>query len=234
MSATTNDKRSVRSFVRRTGRITAGQSRALQELWPRYGVDVDGTALDLDAIFGRSADKVLEIGFGNGASLVQMALESPQLDFLGVEVHEPGIGHCLINARDASVSNLKIVAHDAVEILGLLDGECLARINLLFPDPWPKKRHHKRRIIQQAFLKLAATKLKRGGTLFIATDWQDYAEHIDAIIARTAEFRVIERREHAGDRPLARPATKFEARGVRKGHRICDWHLVRAASRKRS
>jgi tRNA (guanine-N7-)-methyltransferase len=233
MCATSNNKRRIRSFVRRTGRITAGQSRALQDLWPRYGVNIDGTTLDLDAIFGRPADKVLEIGFGNGASLVQMAMENPQLDFLGIEVHEPGVGHCLMKASDAGISNLKIIAHDALGVLRLLSDASLARINLLFPDPWPKKRHHKRRIVQKPFLELAAAKLRTGGALHIATDWQNYAEHIDAAIAECADFCIAERREHAGDRPLARPATKFELRGVRKGHRIWDWHLARTGSGKR-
>jgi tRNA (guanine-N7-)-methyltransferase len=227
MPATANGKRTIRSFVRRTGRMTPGQARALRELWPTFGVDLDGTMLDLDRIFARSADNVLEIGFGNGASLVQLAKENPQLDFLGIEVHEPGVGHCLMSAQDGGVTNLKVIVHDALEVLELLRDGSLSRINLLFPDPWPKKRHHKRRIFQQAFLGLAAAKLRGGGALYIATDWQNYAEHIDALIARTPEFSVVERREHAGDQPLARPATKFETRGINKGHRICDWQLLR-------
>lgn len=220
-------KRSVRSFVRRTGRMTPGQTRALQELWPRYGVDLDSDDLDLNGIFGRATDKVLEIGFGNGDSLVQMALENPQLDFLGIEVHEPGVGHCLIGADHAGLENLRVIIHDAVDVLRQqIRDSSLARVNLLFPDPWPKKRHHKRRMIQTDFLDLLASKMQAGGNLHVATDWENYAEHIDDVVARSPRFALAERREHAGDQPLARPRTKFETRGLQKGHRIWDWRLA--------
>ncbi len=208
--------------------MTASQARALDELWPDYGVEFAQAALDLDALFGRRARRTLEIGFGNGDTLVQAAAANPQTDFIGIEVHEPGIGHCLIEARKAGVKNLRVIAHDAVEVLQqqIADGT-LDRINLYFPDPWPKKRHHKRRIVRPGFLALVADKLRPGGSLHIATDWGHYAEHIDEAFADSALFSLDARREHSGDDPLDRFTTKFERRGLRKGHRIWDWRFVR-------
>ncbi len=219
--------RTIRSFVRRTGRMTPSQERALAALWPRYGIDYETKALDFPALFGRSADIVLEIGFGNGETLVQSAAGNPGSDFIGIEVHEPGIGHCLLKARDLGIENLRVMSHDAIEVLRhqVPDGS-LARINLLFPDPWPKKRHHKRRIVQPAFLELAASKLRSGGALHIATDWENYAEHIDEVVGASAYFKLDERREHRGDQPLDRPTTKFETRGLKRGHHIWDWRFV--------
>jgi len=219
-------KASVRSFVRRTGRITLSQRRALAELWPVFGVDVSRAMLDFETLFGRHAPVVLEIGFGNGETLVRQAAGSPDKDFVGIEVHEPGVGHCLLKAQEAGIGNLRIIRHDAIEVLDqIVPNDTLSRVNLYFPDPWPKKRHHKRRIVQPAFLDLVADRLRPDGTLRIATDWAPYAEHIDQIIDHSTRFAVAERREHAGDRPLDRPQTKFERRGLAKGHRICDWCL---------
>jgi len=219
-------RRPIRSFVRRAGRLTPSQQRALDELWPTYGVDLGNEMLDLKSMFGRSAPTVLEIGFGNGDTLVRQAAENPACDFLGIEVHEPGVGHCLLMAQSAGISNLKLVAHDAIEVLEAhVPLSSLHRINLYFPDPWPKKRHHKRRIIQAAFLKLCADRLIEGGALHVATDWANYAEHIDEVLAESNLFRCSERREHDGDKPLDRPMTKFERRGLRKGHRIWDWRF---------
>jgi tRNA (guanine-N7-)-methyltransferase len=208
--------------------MTPAQVRARTELWPQYGLDYAEEPLDFDSVFARSAPRILEIGFGNGESLVHAAAEQPEADFLGIEVHEPGLGHCLIHARESAISNLRVIAHDAIEVLQqqIEDGS-LARVNLYFPDPWPKKRHHKRRIIQHGFLQLVARKLAVGGTLHIATDWQNYAEHIDEIIVASALFWLDERREHAGDRPLQRYGTRFESRGLKKGHRIWDWRFMR-------
>lgn len=217
-------RRAVRSFVRRAGRLTPSQQRALDELWPVFGIDDADTALDFDGIFGRSAPRVLEIGFGNGDTLVEMAAGAPEQDFLGIEVHEPGIGHCLIRARDAGISNLRLIDRDAVELLERsIPAGSIARINLYFPDPWPKKRHHKRRIVQPGFLDLCAQALVPGGTLHIATDWANYAGHIDETLAQSDTFELDERREHGGDAPLDRPVTKFERRGLARGHRIVDW-----------
>jgi tRNA (guanine-N7-)-methyltransferase len=218
--------RRIRSFVRRAGRLTVSQQRALEDLWPDYGVEYADDALDFEALFGRSAPVVLEIGFGNGETLVAMAAEHPDHDFLGIEVHDPGVGHCLIAADRAGVSNLKLIVHDAIEVLeNQVPRSSLARINLYFPDPWPKKRHHKRRIVQPGFLALCADRLVPNGALHIATDWANYAEHIDAEFAGSQHFHCAERREHQGDRPLDRPVTKFERRGLRHGHGIVDWRF---------
>jgi tRNA (guanine-N7-)-methyltransferase len=221
-------KRTIRSYVRRTGRITQAQHRALKELWPQYGIEFSNNRIDLDEVFGRSAERILEIGFGNGESLVHEAAENPEIDYLGVEVHEPGIGHCLVAAHEAGLTNLRIIRHDAIEVLKhqIADG-ALARINLLFPDPWPKKRHHKRRIVQEPFLQLAASKLATGGALHIATDWENYAEQIDELTAQSAHFSLSERRKHKGSAPLDRQTTKFENRGLREGHSIWDWRLLK-------
>lgn len=222
-------RRAVRSFVRRAGRLTASQQRALDTLWPEYGIEAGDLPLDVGTIFGRSAPVVLEIGFGNGDTLVELAAAVPGHDFVGIEVHEPGVGHCLIRIREAGIENLRLIVQDAVEVLEqrVLPAS-LSRINLYFPDPWPKKRHHKRRIVQPTFLELCARSLEPGGTLHIATDWAGYAEHIDETLAASAHFVVDKRREHDGDRPLDRPVTKFERRGLRHGHRIVDWRLVRS------
>ena len=223
--------RTIRSFVRRAGRLTPSQERALEELWPSYGVDFSPQLLDFDTIFGRSAPVVLEIGFGNGDSLVQQALENPGMNFLGIEVHEPGVGHCLLKAHEVGLPNLKLSKHDAIDVLTQqLPPESLQRINIYFPDPWPKKRHHKRRMIQPSFLELIHSRLITDGTLHVATDWANYAEHIDDVLAHSPLFRCDERREHEGSEPLDRPETKFERRGLRKGHRIWDWRFVRISN----
>jgi tRNA (guanine-N7-)-methyltransferase len=180
----------------------------------------------LEKLFGRDRPRVLEIGFGNGETLVQQAAENPDCDYLGIEVHEPGVGHCLLMAQNAGISNLKLITHDAIEVLeSNVPLGSLQRINLYFPDPWPKKRHFKRRIIRPAFLKLCADCLATGGALHVATDWENYADHIDEVLAESDLFRCVDRREHDGDEPLDRPMTKFERRGLRKGHRIWDWRF---------
>ncbi len=221
-------KRSVRSFVRRSGRLTASQRQALKELWPHYGLEFEEKPLDFALLFGRQAPTTLEIGFGNGDTLVQQAHESPQMNYLGIEVHEPGVGHCLIGAREAGLKNLRLIAHDAIDVLQhQVPNKSLQRINLYFPDPWPKKRHHKRRIVQASFLALCADRLIACGSLHVATDWANYAEHIDTLVKDLKQFVVGERREHDGDQPLDRPRTKFEQRGLQRGHRIWDWRFDR-------
>lgn len=228
MPAPKTHERSIRSFVKRTGRLTPSQKKALAELWPEFGVEAGQGLLNLQQVFGRSAPVILEIGFGNGESLVQQAIESPDKDYIGIEVHEPGVGHCLLQARDAGINNLRLMNHDALEILSTqIPLKSLARVNLYFPDPWPKKRHHKRRIVQDNFLALIADRLQGGGTLNIATDWAEYADHIDETLSRSQHFVCNERREHSGENPLDRPGTKFERRGLRKGHRIWDWSFTK-------
>lgn len=221
-------RRTVRSFVRRTGRMTPGQVRALKELWPQFGIDYAPAPLRFNDVFGRTAPIVLEVGFGNGESLVGQAAANPDLDYIGIEVHEPGVGHCMMYAKNASLGNLRVICHDAIDVLQKqIPEHSVRRVNLYFPDPWPKKKHHKRRIVQLEFLQLIADKLERDGSLHIATDWANYAEHIDNVLDQSDLFRIAERREHAGDNALDRPGTRFERRGLKKGHAIVDWRLVR-------
>lgn len=223
-----NRRRKIRSFVRRPGRMTDSQARARQEHWPLFGVDYSETQLDCASLFGRDAPVVLEIGFGNGDTFVEQAAGNPDNNYLGIEVHEPGVGHCLRQLAERELANVRLIAHDAVEVLEQQIAEAaLTRVNIYFPDPWPKKRHHKRRLLQPAFLHLLATRLSEGGALCIATDWQNYAEHIDEVTDRCDVFSLDLRREHGGEAPLDRPTTKFERRGLGKGHRIVDWQLLR-------
>jgi tRNA (guanine-N7-)-methyltransferase len=220
--------RTIRSFVRRAGRLTPGQERAMESLWPVFGLEYSPEPLDLDDIFGRTADRILEIGFGNGETLVEQAANHRDRDYIGIEVHVPGVGHCLLHAEKAELQNLRLIGHDAIDVLRQQIPEAsLARVNLYFPDPWPKKRHHKRRIVKPSFLALVAGKLCDGGALHIATDWANYAEHIDEAVEASGLYHVAERRVHDGENALDRPMTKFERRGLGKGHRIFDWRLVR-------
>ncbi|MEM8983534.1 MAG: tRNA (guanosine(46)-N7)-methyltransferase TrmB [Pseudomonadota bacterium] len=217
----------VRSFVKRPGRLTAGQRRALDELWPRFRISAD-ERLDFDALFNRSDGlRVFEIGYGDGDSLVAMASAHPDYRIVGCEVHEPGVGHCLIGIEENGLTNVRLVAADAVDLLNdrLAPGS-LDRMNLYFPDPWPKKRHHKRRLFSAAFLASAARVLSAGGRLHVATDWAPYAEHVDTVLAESTTFRIVERVEHDGANPIARVTTKFERRGLALGHRIVDWVLA--------
>jgi tRNA (guanine-N7-)-methyltransferase len=224
-------KRTIRSFVRRAGRLTPSQQKALDELWPTLGIEYSESLLNFESTFGRDAPVLLEIGFGNGETLVQQATEKPDWCFVGIEVHDPGVGHCLLKTREAGIDNLRLVIHDAIEVLNdQVPLSSLSRVNLYFPDPWPKKRHHKRRIVQHDFLNLIADRLRDGGTLNVATDWAGYAEHIDEVVGQSDRFTCTERREHDGDKPLDRPRTKFERRGLKKGHRIWDWCFTKSAN----
>jgi tRNA (guanine-N7-)-methyltransferase len=206
----------VRSFVRRAGRITAAQCRALAELWPRWGIEFRPEPLDLDQLFGRRAPRVMEIGFGDGDLLAEMAAQHRQTDFLGVEVHEPGIGHCLLQIERLDLGNVRLIRHDAVEVLQWQVPEhSLTGVNLFFPDPWPKKRHHKRRLVQPEFARLLGTRLAAGGEFRVATDWAPYAAHIDEVMAAQELFARV---PEAPDRPR----TKFERRGERMGHEVAE------------
>jgi tRNA (guanine-N7-)-methyltransferase len=215
--------RTVRSFVRREGRLTPGQQRALDELWPELGIDNTDKSLDLTQLFGREAPKVLEIGFGNGSSLAKMAAAQPESDFIGVEVHRPGVGQLLNLAGQQQLSNLRVACTDAVELLKhRIANNALDRVQLYFPDPWHKKRHHKRRIIQTEFVDLLAQKIKPGGHLHMATDWQHYAEHMLEDLSNSKNFKNCSATSDYIPRPDYRPLTKFEQRGQRLGHGVWD------------
>lgn len=215
--------RRIRSFVRRQGRLTKGQQRALAEVWPLMGVEFRPSMIELTTLFGRDADIVLEIGFGMGTSLVQTAVANPEQNFLAIEVHTPGVGACLASAQAANLTNLRVICHDAVEVLEkMIADNTLDRVQLFFPDPWHKTRHHKRRIVQSSFARLIWQKLKVGGVLHIATDWQNYAEHILAVINEISGYRNLSVDGAYIPRPASRPLTKFEQRGQRLGHGVWD------------
>ena len=222
----TRPLRKVRSFVRRPGRITAAQRRALDTLLPRFGLPFEERRLDLDAVFGRAAPRVLDIGFGDGEALVTTAARYPHIDYLGVEIHEPGVGHLLILLERARLENVRVIMRDAVEVIEcMLPDSSFDAVNLFFPDPWPKKRHHKRRLVQPTFVAECARILRPGGLLHVATDWAPYAEHTRAVLAESGRFKPISA-ETLADEPLAyRPPTKFERRGERLGHVTQDLYF---------
>ncbi len=202
--------------------MTAAQQRALRELWPRYGID-SNRMVDLHALFGRSTPVTLEIGFGNGDTLLAMAQASPETDFIGIEVHRPGVGRLLQALEDRHINNVRVMCDDAVEILQrCLPDHCLQRVLLFFPDPWHKKRHHKRRIVQPEFVELLAKKLQHGGILHMATDWENYAQHMLEVVGASAAFRNCAGQGQYSGKPDWRPITKFEQRGLRLGHGVWD------------
>jgi len=224
MTAPADDRpaRKIRSFVRREGRITAGQQRALQDLWPRYGLAAD-QPLNLATIFGRRAPLTLEIGFGNGDALATMAGQQTDTDFIGIEVHRPGVGRLLQQLDEHELSNVRVMREDAVQLLNsCFPDNSLDRLLLFFPDPWHKKRHHKRRIVQPAFIELLARKIKPGGILHMATDWEDYARHMLEVMGESAAFRNCAGSGNYSPQPDYRPVTKFERRGQRLGHGVWD------------
>ena len=218
-------RRAIRSYVLRAGRITEAQKRALADLLPRYGIPFSTGEVDFDAVFGRRAPRVLEIGIGNGDTLVELATAMPATDFVGAEVHPPGIGHCLLAFETRGLTNVRVVAHDAVELLEhMIPQASLDEVLLYFPDPWPKKRHHKRRIVQPAFVALVADRLKPGGLFRLATDWEPYAAWMLEVLNASPEFAnaapgggCVERHDRA--------ATRFERRGRRLGHRVFDFEF---------
>jgi tRNA (guanine-N7-)-methyltransferase len=215
--------RKVRSFVRRPGRATAAQRRAFEELLPRYGVTDAGRRIDLAQLFGREAKRVLDIGFGDGEALVTNALNNPAVDYLGIEVHEPGIGHLLLLLERTALRNVRVVGRDAADVVPeLVPDASFDFVDLFFPDPWPKKRHHKRRLVQPPFVAEVARVLKKGGILHVATDWADYARHTREVLAADERFAPIEAAELEGEPLALRPPTKFERRGRRLGHDVVD------------
>lgn len=216
-------RRELRSFVRREGRFTPAQQRALRTLWSHYGVDYSGQPRDLDALFGRRAPRVLEIGFGNGEALLHAAVLQPECDLLGIEVYRPGVGRALNALAAQGIGNVRICCHDAVEVLRHeIVNASLDEVRIYFPDPWPKKRHHKRRLIQPSFVQLLAERLRPGGRLHLATDWPSYAEHMRAVLAAEPAFAPALGTDPVIARPHWRPQTRFELRGRERGHPVCD------------
>ncbi|MCC5812518.1 MAG: tRNA (guanosine(46)-N7)-methyltransferase TrmB [Ectothiorhodospiraceae bacterium] len=223
--ATPAHHRAIRSFVRREGRLTEAQRRALDELQARWGVPFSERTLAFAALFGREAPVVMEIGFGNGESLAEMAAADPERNYLGVEVHRPGVGRLLNLVEQQGLRNVRVICHDAVEVLrGQIPDASLAGVQLYFPDPWPKKRHHKRRIVQPAWVELVADKLKAGGELHMATDWESYAQHMLEVLEACPAFENTAGPGNYSPHRGRRPQTKFERRGLRKGHGV--WDLI--------
>lgn len=215
--------RRIRSFVRRQGRLTKGQQHALDHFWPVMGVEFSEEPLDLPTLFGREAPTTLEIGFGMGASLVTMAQARPEQNFLGIEVHSPGVGACLSSADEAGISNLRVMCHDAVEVLHkMIPDHSLTMVQLFFPDPWHKARHNKRRIVQPPFAELIKSKLKLGGVFHMATDWEPYAQHMLDVMSSMEGYTNLSADNDYVPRPASRPVTKFEQRGRRLGHGVWD------------
>ena len=220
-SAVPEKRRPIRSFVLRQGRVSVAQARACAQLLPRYGIPYAPQPLDLERTFGRSAPKILEIGFGMGETTAAIAAAHPENDYLGIEVHTPGVGSLLKLIDGRGIGNLRLIQHDAVEVLremispGSLDGA-----HIFFPDPWPKKRHHKRRLVQPDFVSLLASRIKSGGYVHLATDWQEYAEQMLAVLS--AEPLLENTAAGYAPRPHYRPQTKFETRGLKLGHGVWD------------
>lgn len=214
--------RRIRSFVRREGRLTPGQQRALDTLWPRYGLEFDA-APDSESLSGQSSAVTLEIGFGNGDSLAHMAAADPDSRYIGIEVHRPGVGRLLKTLDEQHIDNVRVYCHDAVEVLEqkIPDGS-LDRVLLFFPDPWHKKKHHKRRIVQTEFASLVARKLRSGGRFHMATDWEPYACHMLEVMQAAPDFSNTSPTGDFVERPEYRPVTKFEQRGQRLGHGVYD------------
>jgi tRNA (guanine-N7-)-methyltransferase len=212
----------IKSFVRRKGRVTPGQNFALENHWARYCIDPQ-INVNFSEIFGNDAPLIVEIGFGNGESLAKMAQANPDTNYLGIEVHRPGVGHLLMLIEQMQLSNVRIYCHDAIEVLEQrVPDESLAGLHLFFPDPWHKKKHHKRRIVRDSFVELIARKLTPNGYLHAATDWENYAEWILEILNRAPQFENLSPTQTVCERPDYRPLTKFEQRGIRLGHGVWD------------
>jgi tRNA (guanine-N7-)-methyltransferase len=217
-------KRKIRSFVLRQGRLTPAQERAFTSGWPVYGIEYQKEPLDLDQVFGRAdSKKVVEIGFGMGDATAKIAQTLPDHDFIGVEVHAPGVGALLKHVEEGDLKNVRIVQHDAVEVLqNMVADESLDGVHIFFPDPWHKKRHHKRRLIQAEFVQFLCSKLKPGAYIHVATDWEEYAEWVLEVLQ--AEPQLKNTAKDYAEKPAYRPLTKFENRGIKLGHGV--WDLV--------
>lgn len=219
--------RKIRSFIRRQGRITQGQQFALDNYWKKYSLD-PSQKLDKFRVFGRDAPLYVEIGFGNGECLAQIASDNPEKDYIGIEVHRPGMGHLIMQLEQRNLRNVRVYFHDAVDVLthSLLD-KSLSGVHLFFPDPWPKKKHHKRRIVQSGFLDLVAKRLKSGGYFHAATDWENYAGHMLDVLSANQDFSNTSSTNTFCERPDYRPLTKFEQRGLGLGHGVWDLLFVK-------
>jgi len=214
--------RTVRSFVLRQGRLTRGQEQAIESVWPVYGIERGETSLEMEGLFGRVAPITLEIGFGDGVSLEEMAKNAPEKDFIGIEVHRPGVGRLLHLINEQGLSNVRVMDDDAVEIIkNRIPESSLSRVQLFFPDPWHKKRHNKRRIVQPDFVSLIASRLKADGVFHLATDWEPYAEHMAEVMEASDEFVSLSKTPFS-PKPDERPVTKFERRGLKLGHGVWD------------
>jgi len=218
-------QRTIKSFVLRQGRLTNAQQNALENHWQDYGIDFSEQLLDFRALFHNDNETIVEIGFGNGDSLLQQAINQPKYNFIGIEVHGPGVGHLIHNAREQGIHNIKVIRHDAIDVLRhQINDDSIKQLQLFFPDPWHKKRHHKRRIIKPAFIELIQKKLKTGGCFHMATDWQHYAEHMLKEMDQAEAFRNISGKGNYANDKGARCETKFERRGIKLGHGV--WDLI--------
>ena len=221
-------QRAIRSFVRREGRLTPGQRRALQQYWSRYGLKLTAQAVDLNRIFGRQAPCIVEIGFGMGDALLGLASEYPANNYLGIEVYQPGVGSLLRRLAARHQEHVRVISEDAAVVLRqMIRDQALDAVYLFFPDPWPKKRHHKRRLVQPEFVELLARKLRPGGVFHMATDWHDYARHMLQVTTDHNGFCNLAGEGRFAPRPAYRPLTKFEQRGRRLGHDVYDLVLLR-------
>ncbi len=230
MTESDNKRKPIRSFVLRTGRMTLGQQRALESGLKRWGLEHGDDEINADVVFAKSAPVVLEIGFGMGQSLVEMAAAAPEQNFIGIEVHTPGVGRLLHDVEDRGLQNIRVYCHDAVEILrDCIPGQSLDTVQIFFPDPWYKKKHNKRRLIQSAFVANLVPKIKHGGVLHLATDWENYAQQMMEVLTHSKDFENLHGREQFAPRPEHRPLTKFEKRGERLGHGVWDLMFERVS-----
>jgi len=219
--------RPIRSFVLRQGRLTKGQQYALEEIWPIYGIEESTSKLCIESLFQQKGAVTLEIGFGNGVSLASMAKSAPEKNFIGIEVHKPGVGHLLHLVNEYRLNNVRVIDSDAVEVFkNRIPEESLDCVQLFFPDPWHKKKHNKRRIVQPDFVSLVASRLKLGGVFHLATDWGPYAEHMAEVLEASSDFDSISSSPFS-EKPDGRPTTKFEKRGLKLGHGVWDLLYVR-------
>lgn len=222
----------LRSFVRRDGRRTAGQERAHNELWPVFGLSVEEGLVDGDKVFGRSAPRYLEIGFGSGQSLLAAAAAFPDKDFMGVETHKPGVGSLFLGIQAANLTNLRVFYQDVIDVLAQsIANESLDGIQIYFPDPWQKRKHHPRRLIQPAFIKTVVEKLKQGGSLHLATDWEDYSQHMMKVVSAETSLQNLAGRGLFAERSIYRPViSKFERRAMKEGRHIWELQLQKTVS----